>query len=314
MALLMVAPWAPQSEYGRMWSARIRERMPGIDLRHFPDELGDKAEIDAALAWLPPPGLLASLPNLKLIHSLGMGVDSVLSDPELPVGVPVARVVDDDLIQRMSEYCLHALLHYHRDADRYDRDKAARRWDPAMAPHARERRIGIMGLGELGRDLAAKLVALQFDVAGWSRTPKDVAGVESFHGADGFEPFLARSEYVVCLLPLTPETEGILDARAFAAMPKGGGIVNAARGGHVVDADLIAALDAGQLAFAKLDVFREEPLPPEHPFWAHPRIRITPHNAGITNPATAVDQILENYRRALAGEPILNLVDTSRGY
>lgn len=314
MALLMIAPWAPESEYGRLWTARLRERMPEIDLRHYPGELGEPAEIDAALAWLPPPGLLASLPNLKLIHSLGMGVDSVLSDPQLPAGVPIARVIDDDLIQRMSEYCLHALLHYHRDADKYDRDKAARRWDPAMAPHARERRIGIMGLGEIGRDLAEKLVALQFDVAGWSRTPKDVPGVESFHGDEGLEPFLARSEYVVCLLPLTTATEGILNARAFAAMPTGGGIVNAARGGHVVDEDLIAALDGGQLSFAKLDVFREEPLPPKHPFWEHPKIRITPHNAGITNPGTAVDQILENYRRALAGEPILNTVDPERGY
>lgn len=314
MALLMIAPWAPESNYGRLWANRIREWMPGIDLRHYPGELGDKAGIEAALAWMPPAGLLASLPNLKLIHSLGMGVDNVLSDPELPEGVPVARVVDDDLIQRMSEYCLHALLHYHRNADKYDRDKAAKRWDPAMAPHARERRIGILGLGEIGRDLAAKLVALQFDVAGWSRTPKDVNGVESFHGDGGLAPFLARSEYVVCLLPLTPETEGILNEKAFATMPRGGGIVNAARGGHVVDADLIAALDSGQLAFAKLDVFREEPLPPEHAFWAHPKIRITPHNAGITNPATAVDQILENYRRALAGEPILNTVDPSRGY
>lgn len=314
MALLFVTSWNPNGAYGREWQKRLRDRDADLDLRVYPDSMGEPADIDACLVWQPPEGLMASLPNLKAVLSLGMGVDHIFEDAQYPEDVPVCRVVDDDLIERMSEWCVHAVLHYHRDADKYDTDQAAVRWDPVPNLHANARRIGIMGVGAIGADTAAKLVALNFDVAGWSRTPKDLPGVTGYHGQDGLEPFLARSDYVICLLPLTPETEGILNADAFAAMPKGGGVLNAARGGHVVDDDLIAALDSGHLAFAKLDVFRQEPLPSEHPFWRHPKIRLTPHNAGITNPDTAADQILDNYRRARAGEPLTNVVDPARGY
>lgn len=296
------------------WMRRLAALDPSIEIRTQADA-GDLDDVEAALVWKPPAGLMAKLPRLRLILSLGMGVDHIFADPQLPKGVPVARLVDPDLINRMSEYCALAVLRYHRNADAYDAFQRETRWKALPnEPAGAERRVGILGLGEIGRDLAAKLAPFGFRLAGWSRTARKVPGVECFHGAGGFEPFLARSEIVVCLLPLTPETEGILDARAFAALPKGAVVVNAARGGHVVDADLVAALDSGHLAAAQLDVFRQEPLPPEHPFWAHPKVRITPHNAGITNPLTAATQIVENLRRLRAGESLLNLVDPARGY
>jgi glyoxylate/hydroxypyruvate reductase A len=310
MALLFVSTWDDKGA----WRRRLSALDPALEVRTWPDDVGEAATIDAALVWKPPAGLLATLPNLKLILSLGMGVDHIFADPKLPPGIPIARIVDQELIDRMSEYCALAVLRYHRDADAYDRFQAERRWKQIPGPHASGRKVGILGLGEIGRDLAKKLAAFGFRLAGWSRTPKSVPGVESFHGEGGFFPFLARTEILVCLLPLTPETEGILDARAFAALPQGAVVINAARGGHVVDGDLVAALDSGHLAAAQLDVFRQEPLPREHPFWAHPRIRLTPHNAGITNPDTAAHQIVENLRRLARGEPLLNIVDRTRGY
>jgi len=296
------------------WKRRLATLDPTIQVRDSRDAR-DLAEIDAALVWKPPPGLMAKLPRLKIILSLGMGVDHIFADPQLPKQVPVARLVDTDLINRMSEYCALAVLRYHRNADAYDAFQRARKWKAlGNEPAGEERSVGILGVGEIGRDLAAKLAPFGFKLAGWSRTPKRLPGVESFHGEAGFKPFLARSEIVVCLLPLTPETEGVLDAAAFEALPKGAIVINAARGGHVVDADLIAALDSGHLAAAQLDVFRQEPLPSDHPFWKHPKIRITPHNAGITNPMTAAKQIVENLRRLRAGEKLVNVVDPARGY
>lgn len=312
--LLAAAAWPDIKPYFEKWRETLSREQRGIDIRMWPDEMGDIEDITAALVWAPPAGLMASLPNLKLIQSLGMGVDHIFQDPELPPEVPVARIVDPDLIQRMSEYCVHSVLHYHRDADKYDADQRALRWRPVPYPAASSRRVGIMGMGAIGTDTAAKLQAMDFNVAGWSRSLKEVPGVASFHGEGGFRHFVQRSEFVVCLLPLTPETEGILNRETFELMPDGGGIINAARGGHVVDDDLIAALDSGKLSFAKLDVFRAEPLPTDHPFWRHPKIRMTPHNAGITNPETAAAQIVDNYRRILRGAAPLNQVDPARGY
>jgi glyoxylate/hydroxypyruvate reductase A len=296
------------------WRRRFAELDPAIELRVWPDKVGDLAEIDAALVWKPPTGLMARLPNLKAILSLGMGVDHVFADAALPRHVPVARLVDPELVGRMSEYCALAVLRYHRDTDRYEADQRARRWKPGWEPHASGRRIGIMGLGEIGRDVAAKLAIFGFDLAGWSRTPKMLKDVATFHGPDGFAPFLRRSEIVICVLPLTRETENILDAKAFAALPRGAFVINVGRGGQLVEADLLAALSSGHIAGAQLDVFEVEPLPQDHPFWAHPKVRMTPHNAGITNPETAARQIVENLRRAVRGEPVANRVLPERGY
>ena len=295
------------------WERQMNAHLGALDFRVWP-ESGDVADVEVALVWLPPPGMLKRFPNLKLIASLGMGVDHIFLDPELPEGVPVVRIVDPDMVDQMCEYVLFAVLDHYRFFGTYRRSQRAGEWKQMRPPPAERRRVGILGLGAIGAGAAARLTALGFDVAGWSRTPKTLAGVESFHGPDGFTPFLARSGIVVCLLPLTPETEGILDETAFAAMPEGGFVVNAARGGHLVEADLLASLDSGHLAGAALDVFATEPLPAGHPFWGHPKVRVTPHIAGLTRPETASRQIAENIRRLRAGEKLANLVDRERGY
>ena len=314
MSILLASSWTDISPYFSQWKKTLDQEQRDIDVRLYPDEIGDIDDITTALVWDPPSGLLASLPKLKLIQSLGMGVDHILKHEDLPEGVPIARIVDPDLVTRMSEYCVHSILHYHREADRYDRYQAERLWKPIPYPAASSRRIGIMGMGKIGADTAMKLKSIGFDVAGWSRSPKNVPSVPSFHDKDGFRHFMQHSEFIVCLLPLTPDTEGILCASTFNMMPDGGGIINVARGGHVVEEDLIAALDSDKLSFAKLDVFRQEPLPKHHPFWTHPKIRITPHNAGITNPETAAAQIIKNHRLALRGLTPNNIVDRARGY
>jgi len=295
------------------WREELGKRLPDLELRVWP-EIGDPAEIEFAAVWRAKAGMLKSLPNLRFIFSLGAGVDHVLLDPDLPQGVPICRVVDPYLTQRMSEYVALHVLRYHRRQPEFDAQQMRGEWKELYFPTAPERKIGIMGLGELGADATAKLKALGFDVAGWTRSPKSLPGVANFHGPEGLGPFLARSEILVCLLPLTAETRGILSKSLFARLPKGAALINCARGAHLVEADLIPALESGQLSYATLDVFSPEPLAPNHPFWRHPRITVSPHVASITDPRTVVQLIAENVRRYRAGEPLLHLVDVKRGY
>jgi len=309
MALLFIS----KSDDPDAWRAMLAEGLPDLDVRVWP-EAGDLSEIEYALAWKPEPGLLARFPNLKLIQSLGMGVDHIFVVPDLPAGVPVARLVDPDMVRQMGEYVIFAALRHHRRMDEYDANQRAGLWHQAGLRDTPLVRAGVLGLGAIGGDTAMKLAALGFQVAGWSRTPKSLKGIESFHGDDGFAAFLQRTDILVCLLPLTPETLGILDAAAFAALPKGAYVINLARGGHVVEDDLLAAIDRGHIAGATLDVFQTEPLPDGHPFWAHPKIHVTPHIAGLTNPRTSAAQVIENIRRVRSGEAPLNLVDAARGY
>ncbi len=309
MALLFIS----KSDDPDAWRAMLAEGLPDLDVRVWP-EAGDLSEIEYALAWKPEPGLLARFPNLKLIQSLGMGVDHIFVDPDLPAGVPVARLVDPDMVRQMGEYVIFAALRHHRRMDEYDANQRAGLWHQAGLRDTPLVRAGVLGLGAIGGDTAMKLAALGFQVAGWSRTPKSLKGIESFHGDDGFAAFLQRTDILVCLLPLTPETLGILDAAAFAALPEGAYVINLARGGHVVEDDLLAAIDRGHIAGATLDVFQTEPLPDGHPFWAHPKIHVTPHIAGLTNPRTSAAQVIENIRRVRSGEAPLNLVDAARGY
>ena len=295
------------------WRPLLSRLMPTHEFRFWP-EIGDPAAIDYALVWNPEPGLLASLPNLKLAVCLGAGVDGLLRDKTLPAGLPIVRLVDPYMTDAMSEYVVFQVLRLHRQDLDYLAQQRAHVWQEREQVNASERRVGILGFGTLGQDAGGKLQALGFDVAGWSRTPRPVPGFASFAGEPGFGQLLARSDILVCLLPLTPATEGILDAAAFARLPPGAGLVNAGRGGHVVEADLIAALDSGLLSAAVLDVARTEPLPPEHPFWSHPRIIVTPHVAAETHPPTAAPIIREAIRRFEAGEPLANRVDPARGY
>jgi len=309
MTMLIVAPDLKTDR----WVQQLREIDGNLDIRVWPDG-GDAAEVRFALAWTPPLGELRRYPRLACIASLGAGVDHILRDPELPKGVPVTRVIDPSMSQYMSEYVTMAVLNHLRRSDFHRFHQAQGHWRPKMPMLACDTCIGIMGLGQLGGDLAAKLVALGFPVTGWSRSPKNMEGIETFHGLGGFDRFLAGANVLVCLLPLTPDTRDILCERNFRKLPAGAYVINVARGGHLVEADLIAQIDEGHLAGACLDVFRVEPLPADHPFWRHPKITVTPHISSITNPKVIAPQIVENYHRVMAGQTPLRLVDVERGY
>jgi len=296
------------------WKDALVEQIPELDFRLWPDEVGDPADIDYALVWKPPAGELKRYPNLKAILSLGAGVDHLAADPELPAGVPVSRLVDRCLTQGMTEYVLYWVIHYHRKMGVYAEFRAKHLWKRMRQEDPRLRRIGFLGLGELGGDAAEKLVALDFDVAGWSRTPKNLPGVTSFHGAEGLGPFLARTDILICLLPMTDQTRGIINKDNLAQLPEGAAIINCARGAHVVDEDLIEALDSGHIAGATLDVFHVEPLPEDHPFWSHPKVVVTPHVASLTVAHSAAEYVADNIRRMERGEAPMNVVDFSTGY
>jgi glyoxylate/hydroxypyruvate reductase A len=300
------------------WEQRFRALAPARDIRRWPGRVGDPADIAYACAWQAPYGLLAGLPGLKAIFSLGAGVDHLLADPALP-DVPVARIVDPDLTMRMTEYVVMHVLMHHRRQRRYDAQQRARVWREDAQPPAHAVAVGVMGLGVLGRDSASVLGRIGFRVAGWSRTPRTLAGVETFHGKDGLESFLRRTEILVCLLPATPATHGILGLELLRKLkrdgPAGGAfLVNVGRGALQVDADILAALDEGILAGATLDVFATEPLPPDSPLWTHPKVTITPHNAAASDPAALAANVVRQIDRFEAGMPLEHVVDRERGY
>ncbi|MFO1069981.1 MAG: glyoxylate/hydroxypyruvate reductase A [Geminicoccaceae bacterium] len=294
------------------WGVELRKRLPDLDYRIWP-EIGDPAEIDVALVWLPPPGMLASLPNLRAILSLGAGIDGFLRDPSLP-DRPLCRMIDPALTTSMTEFVLTTALWYHRRLDLFDAEQKAGIWNQVLARPAAETRVGVMGLGVLGTAACEGLRRHGFTVRGWSRQDRPIEGVTTFSGSDGLEAFLGETDILVCLLPLTPETENILDARLFARLPRGARLLQVGRGRHLVDEDLLAALDSGQVAHASIDVFRREPPPPEHPFWAHPKVRMTPHIASYSLPSSGADIIAENLRRLADGRPLLHVVDRRKGY
>lgn len=297
------------------WRAALAAELPDEDFRVWPDEEGDPEEIEFALAWGPKRGELARFPNLKAIFSLGAGVEHLFRDPDLPPGVPVVRLVDPGLTLRMTEYVVHWVLHFHRGFHAYAESQRRGAWEQRPAPAPPEkRRVGILGLGALGSDAAETLAALGFDVAGWSRSPKDLDDVRCFSGADAFHPFLSELDIAVCLLPLTDETRGLIDRRALAALPQGAYLINAGRGPQVVEQDLLDALESGHIGAATLDVFEIEPLRDGHPFWTHPKVIITPHVASQTSPDTAVPEIAANIRRIRSGEAPYPTADRARGY
>jgi len=292
------------------WEERMRTLAPQRDIRLWPQRVGDPADIAYACAWHAPRGLFARLPRLQAIFSLGAGVDHVIADPNLP-DVPVVRIVDPDLTMRMTEYVvLHVLMH-HRRHRLYDTQQRERVWhEHAQAP-ASAVAVGVMGLGVLGRAAALALRRLGFRVAGWSRTPKTLPDVETFHGDGGLDAFLRRTEILVCLLPATPATHGMLKLDGAAG---GAYLVNAARGALQVDADILAALEEGSLAGATLDVFGREPLPAASPLWRHPKVTITPHNAAASDPRALVANVLRQIERFEAGLPLEHVIDRARGY
>jgi glyoxylate/hydroxypyruvate reductase A len=299
------------------WIAELSALLPGRRVDTL-ETLGDRAGVAYALTWRHPAGALEGLPGLKAIFSLGAGVDHVFADPHLPEA-PIVRVVDPDLTQRMSEWVVMQVLLHHRQFRRYDRQQRAKIWnEDAAQPAAREVRVGLLGLGVLGRDAAGKLRALGFDVAGWSRSPKTVQGLATYHGRDGLDALLARTDILVCLLPLTAHTRGLLDAALFAKLPRDGrvgpALVNGGRGGSQIEADIVAALEAGVLKGASLDVFEAEPLATDSPLWGRQDVFVSPHNAAISAPEAVTRYIAEEILAFERGAPLRNLVERGRGY
>ena len=298
--------FASIAEKPETWLPLLRQALPRDELTVLPAN-----DVDVALVATPPPGTFEKLGRPKLVQSLWMGVEKLLADPALPRGVPLARLIDPGMVAAMSETVLAHVLDWHRHLYAYRRQQQAGTWRRIEQRLASDRTIGLLGLGELGGDAARKLLALGFRVAGWSRRPKQIAGVQSFTDLAAMLPLC---DVLVCLLPLTSETQGVLGATAFSATKPGGCVVNVARGAHLVVPDLLAALDSGRLAHAYLDVFDTEPLAAGDPLWRHPGVTVTPHIAALTEPRTALPRIVENIERVRRGETPLNLVDFKAGY
>lgn len=301
--------FASTKEDPERWRRLLEPALPQDRFFAWPDVNG--GAIDVAIVATHPAGTFAQLPRLKLIQSLWMGVENILADAEVPRAVPLARLIDPGMVHAMAETVIASVLDWHRHHYLFRAQQRAGIWKshPQWLPS--DRTVGLLGLGELGSYAAARLLALGFKVCGWSRRPKSIDGV---HCSTDLDEVVAQSQALVCLLPLTAQTRSVLNARAFARMPKGGCVINVARGAHVVVPDLLAALDAGQLAHAYLDVFDKEPLPAESPLWAHAGVTLTPHIAALTEPRTAVAKIVENVERVRRGAAPQHCVNREAGY
>jgi glyoxylate/hydroxypyruvate reductase A len=296
------------------WWPELQRALPGERLLRDRSELRAGEAIDIALAANPLPGALAGLPGLRLVQSLWAGVDKLLADASVPADVPLARMVDPAMNEAMAETALWAVLSLQREFFAYAHQQREPVWRQLPQRRADEIAVTVLGLGQMGRTCALRLAANGYRASGWSRSEAKVAGVETFAGEAALLPALAAADVVVNLLPLTGATRGLFNAQTFAQMRRGAALVNLARGAHVVEADLLKALANGQIGHAVLDVFTSEPLPPAHPFWAHPRITVLPHVAALTDPRSAALVVARNVRALRDGRALENLVDRSRGY
>jgi glyoxylate/hydroxypyruvate reductase A len=305
--------WSPDR-----WKKRFDEVCRDRRVLLLPDAAFDPAEIHYAAVWKPRPGELAAFPNLRVIFNLGAGVDALMADSSLP-NVPLVRVAVSDLTDRMTEYVvLHVLMH-HRQEPYLRASQREKRWQPKFQWPASAISVGIMGLGTLGANAAEVLARIGFRVSGWSGSPKQIAGIECFHGKEQLDTFLERTDILVCLLPLTADTRQILNRRVFAKLnrnsPLGAPVlINAGRGGLQNEADILACLGDGTLGAASLDVFANEPLPAESPFWTHPKVILTPHNAADTDPDEISKYVARQIERFEAGGALEHVVDPTRGY
>ena len=300
------------------WIRQFSELLPDHSIAKLGEAL-DPKDVEYAMTWYHPVGSLAHYPNLKAVFSMGAGVDHMFRDPDLP-NVPIARVVDPDLTNRMSEYIVLHALSIMRQARRYREQQQSRIWlDDDWQPAASDVRVGVMGLGVLGLDAARKLKLMGFQTAGWSSSPKRLDGIESYAGPEELNSFLARTDILVSLLPLTDDTRGMINMRLLKALARDGrvpapSLINAGRGGLQIETDILACLDDGTLYEAVLDVFQAEPLPDASLLWKHPRVTITPHNASVSDPLAVGRAIAEQVRRIERGEPLINMVSRARGY
>jgi glyoxylate/hydroxypyruvate reductase A len=317
-ALALLITGGTENWAASRWRERFLRVCPERKVGLVPDDAIDPPLVEYAAVWKPKPGALKLFPNLKVIFNLGAGVDAVVADKTLP-DVPLVRVAVDDLTQRMTEYVVMHVLMHHRRQGYYAQSQRDRVWAPKLQWAARDLRVGVMGLGVLGRDAAQVLARLGFDVAGWSNSPKTLPGIRCFAGAAELPAFLARTDVLVCLLPLTPDTRGILNRNTFAQLAhdgKLGGpvIINAGRGGLQVEDDILACLDDGTLLAATLDVFGTEPLPADSRFWSHPKVTLSPHNAADTDADDISVYVAEQIAAFERGASLQNVVDRKTGY
>ncbi len=316
MSLLLIC----RADSEAAWANALAERLSDRPFHVWPDGPADPAEVTYIAAAKPPPGEIARYPNLKAVLSLWAGVDHITADPDFPGHLPIARMVEPGLTRGMREFVMAQVLAAHLKLPDYARQQRECLWRPEIRgthgeePLAADVTVGVLGLGVLGTDCARALAGLGFNVVGWARSPRTIEGVDVRTGAEALDGVLAASDILVNLLPRTAETEDILDADAFARMPAGAYLINVGRGEHLVEEDLIPALDQGRLAGATLDVFREEPLPSKHPFWGHPKITVTPHVASITRVRTGVDRLIGAMAAFDRGETPPNTFDPARGY
>ena len=302
-----------QDDKIELWKKALNAKNPDIKVYSYLED-HPVDEIEVAMVWKHPKGSLKPYKNLKYIASGGAGVDFIFEDPDLPKDIPITRVVDDMLASDMSEYVTGAVFSYLKNFNIHKINQIKRQWNPSGYHRIADYTVGILGLGTLGQAVAKDLVTFGFQTQGWSNSQKTIPKVKSFVGQQDLGAFLATTEILVCLLPLTPLTKGILNTTLFEKLPQGAYVINVARGGHLVDEDLINMIDKGHISGACLDVFHEEPLPESHPFWQHEKIHITPHCASVSDTESVVPQIIENYKRMKTGQELLHLVSFKSGY
>lgn len=300
------------AERGAEWARCFAARAPELPFRLWPD-VGEPEDVRYLAAWMPPEDVGTAFPNLELIFSVGAGADQ-FDLSKLPPHIPLIRMMEPGIAESMVEYVTMAVLALHRNLVNYIAQQREQSWREIRITPAAKRRVGVMGLGMLGQAVLDRLASFGFPLAGWSRSPRTIDGVDCYAGADALPDFLARTDILICLLPLTEETRGILNQALFACLPRGAGLVNVGRGGHLVEADLLVALSQGTPSAAVLDVAQREPLPADHPFWNDPRILLTPHIASMTSPAAAVDFVLDTIARHRRGEHLAGRIDRDRGY
>ena len=308
----MTILYKASAERADQWAAAFARQAPETPFRIWPD-IGDPLAIEYLLLWQPPERIAETFPNLKMVFSVGAGVDQ-LDFSKLPPELPVVRMLEPGIAESMAEFVCMATLMLHRNMVDFIDQQRQRHWREIQVRPPAGRRVGILGLGQLGQASLAKLRSFGFPLSGWNRSPRQIEGVTCFTGAAELPAFLAQTDILICLLPLTEATQGILDARLFSQLPRGAGLINVGRGGHLVETDLLDALDTGQLSGAMIDVLESEPPAPDHPFWNHPRIVMTPHIASMTRPESGAAFVLETIERHLKWLPIEGLVPRGREY
>ena len=307
MALLICAP----DRSNERLAADLKKRLPDVDVRIWP-AVGEPTDIEFALLWKQPEGLVKTLPNLKAISSLGAGIEHLVNDPDIPKTLPIGRLAGPKLAADMATWLLGQVISHWRDFNRFDNQQQAKQWQ-AWAP-THQPRVGILGMGAMGRQAAHAFQALGFEVGGYSISGDGPESIQMHTGQTGLMMLASQSDYLICLLPLTDETRGILDKTLMGNMSENSVLINVGRGAHLVEADLLEALELGRPKHAILDVFATEPLPQDHPFWTHPNIRVSPHSAALTDPSEAADLVAQSYRDVMAGKPPLGRVDLNKGY